>query len=148
MKHIETPKKLLEEYSLAMGIPKKLLIMQCRERKILQLRQLFCYVGVTYYKFTLKQIGDCLGGRDHGTIINARERIKELISIKEHTTIENLKQIIEHLELPEHTGAYALLESKFKQSEKQISELKFEIKDLKIKLKGYLSTHKIPLSLS
>lgn len=65
---------------------------QRRNRHVVNLRQLFCYiVKVRHPKITLEVISEFLGGRDHTTVVHSLKTIQGLIDIKDEETITLLK---------------------------------------------------------
>lgn len=46
-------------------------------------RVLFCHVATQYKIYSLKEIGEAIGGRDHTTVIHSRERAKSWLDIND-----------------------------------------------------------------
>ncbi len=63
--------KLLQIVSHQFGVSVDLLKGHKRQRKIVEPRQIFCYIAYYELGMTYKEIGAFLGGRDHTTIIHA-----------------------------------------------------------------------------
>lgn len=51
------------------------LIGPCRRRALIAARAELVFLGVNHYRRSLPQIGQALGGRDHTTILHARDRV-------------------------------------------------------------------------
>jgi chromosomal replication initiator protein len=47
------------------------LVSRCRERDIVDARKITCKVLKTKFNYSLKSIGDFIGGRDHTTVIHS-----------------------------------------------------------------------------
>ena len=79
------------------NIPSDLLRSKTRKRDIAEPRQIAMYLSTEYSKLTLKAIGLQFGGRDHTTVIHAREKISEKMKVNPNLqdTIEKLKRKIE-----------------------------------------------------
>ncbi len=65
------------------GVPK--ITGQSRLRNIVYARYLVCYLSKTLELDTLRNIGICLGGRDHTTVINAKRKIQGWIDVYPET---------------------------------------------------------------
>ena len=53
------------------------LLSRCRERDIVDARKITCKVLKTKFNYSLKSIGDFIGGRDHTTIRNLLLKFKD-----------------------------------------------------------------------
>lgn len=75
------------EYQLAKSLS--------RMRKNARARFLFCYYLQTYYKefYSLTDIGDFLYGRDHTTIIHARDKFMDLLDANDDVTVRDLENL-------------------------------------------------------
>ena len=68
-----------------------------RSKEIATARQIVMYICRKYLDlYSLKQIGDAVGGKDHTTVISGVEKIKNLISTDSNmrTTIEEIEKKI------------------------------------------------------
>lgn len=52
---------------------------KCRVRRIVEARQVLCYVLKQKTNMTLKEIGGCVGGRDHTTVIHSIATARDLM---------------------------------------------------------------------
>jgi chromosomal replication initiator protein len=56
------------------------LVSRCRERDIVDARKITCKVLKTKFNYSLKSIGDFIGGRDHTTVIHSITEFDSLYS--------------------------------------------------------------------
>lgn len=83
-----------EEY----GFPSDLIRSKTRKKEIAEARQVAMYLCTEFTRLTLKAIGLHFGGRDHATVIHARETVNERIKI-EKGFAELVDQLHRRLEL-------------------------------------------------
>ena len=62
--------------------PKKDILSPCRRSELVICRQMFCYIMYENTNSSLKSIGEFLGGRDHSTVIHAKETAKNLMDVE------------------------------------------------------------------
>lgn len=55
--------------------------IKSRKRKFVYPRQVCMYLLCKYSKLTLETIGDMFGGRDHTTVMHAKDAIQDLIDV-------------------------------------------------------------------
>ncbi len=67
-----------EEY----GFPNDLIRSKTRKKEIAEARQIAMFLCTEFTRLTLKAIGLHFGGRDHATVIHARETVNERIKIE------------------------------------------------------------------
>lgn len=60
-------------------ISKEQIKSKTRKREVVNARRVVAYLGYKYTNWTLAKIGLELGGRDHSTVIHARESLNDLI---------------------------------------------------------------------
>ena len=89
---------VISTYNLTSPIEKRVykhdVLGQRKERYVVNLRQMFCYVvKVRHPKMTLKVIAEFLGGRDHTTVMHSLEIIQGLVDIKDEETLTLLKTL-------------------------------------------------------
>ena len=53
---------------------------QSRKRDVTMARQLFCYFAKDTLNYSLKAIGDIVGGRDHSTVIHSIKTVEDLLA--------------------------------------------------------------------
>lgn len=74
------PERILKAVSEHMGISCDDIRSKKRSQDIATARQLVMYLCREYTVYSLKSVGDAVGGRDHSTVINGVDRIKEKLS--------------------------------------------------------------------
>lgn len=86
-----TPDHVIKVVSDHMGIPYDDIVSSKRSQNIATARQIVMYICRKYMaQYSLKQVGDCVGGRDHSTVLNGVDKIQALIEKD-----SNMKQTIE-----------------------------------------------------
>ncbi len=83
-----------EEY----GIPSDLIRSKTRKKEIAEARQVAMFLCTEFTRLTLKAIGLHFGGRDHATVIHARETVNERIKI-EKVFADSVERLHRKLEL-------------------------------------------------
>ncbi len=74
---------LLSEVCMQSDINRQDLISKSRKREIIYPRHLLAYTMYRTGLFSLKEIGLNLGGRNHATIINAKDMVEDLLSVED-----------------------------------------------------------------
>jgi hypothetical protein len=69
----------------------------CREGQYVSIRHIYSYIAKEYFYFTLKQIGDTLGGRDHSTIYHSINCIKIKLELKDEKYITKISDVLTKL---------------------------------------------------
>lgn len=86
-----TPDHVINVVSDHMGVPYSDIVSSKRSQNIATARQIVMYICRKYMaQYSLKQVGDCVGGRDHSTVLNGVDKIESLIKRD-----PNMKQTIE-----------------------------------------------------
>jgi chromosomal replication initiation ATPase DnaA len=98
MKHIPTPQQLLNEVCEVMQENPLKVAGRNRDKEIVKVRHYYAYIGRTYYKFKLKQLAAPLY-RDHTTIINSLQVVKDWIDSKDEICNNDLEILKTHFEL-------------------------------------------------
>ena len=89
-----TPDYIINIVADHMNVPYSDIISSKRTQNIATARQIAMYLCRKYLsQMSLKQVGNCLGGRDHSTVLNGVEKIEALISKD-----ANMRQTIETIE--------------------------------------------------
>ena len=89
-----TPDLLINVVSDHTNIPYDDIVSSKRSKEIATARQIVMYLCREYLdRYSLKQIGDAVGGKDHSTVINGIDRIKNMIE-----TDSNMRITIEEIE--------------------------------------------------
>jgi len=80
-----------------MDVPCDLIRSKTRKKEIVQARQIAMFFCTEFTSQTLKTIGLQFGGRDHTTVIYAREKIQELMNAQKRfsETMSEMRQLIE-----------------------------------------------------
>lgn len=92
-----TPDFLIRVVSDHTNIPYDDIVSSKRSKEIATARQIVMYLCREYLdRYSLKQIGDAVGGKDHSTVINGIDRIKNLIETDSNMkiTIDEIKKKI------------------------------------------------------
>lgn len=71
--------RIAEVVCEATGIPLDWVRGKSRKRETVLTRHLIAYYACQYSDMTLKEIGQSLGGKDHTTVLHARERVLDLL---------------------------------------------------------------------
>ena len=87
---------MLSEISIHSKIPKSQILGRTRKREVVYARHLLAYCLYKTKNFYLSDIGFRIGGRDHTTIISAKQVAEDLISVKDEY-LYPLYLKIEHL---------------------------------------------------
>ncbi len=79
-----------------MDVPKDLLLSKTRKKNIVDARHIAMYFTTEFTELTLKAIGLHFGGRDHGTVIHARNAVSNIIkeNREKAAIIDQLRQKI------------------------------------------------------
>jgi len=105
-----TPEELLKEFSECFGIHIKALNSKLRSNRITGIKQLYCYVGKTYYNYKVIDMGKPIGNIDHSTVSHSIAKIASYLNINDEATVTNFNAIRDRLEL--RTYAELLQENK------------------------------------
>lgn len=73
--------EILQKVCDASGIMPHDILSKTRKREVVIARQLFCYLTMTYYNFTLVQVGRFLS-RDHSTVIHSVNAYTDYLQMK------------------------------------------------------------------
>ena len=78
------------------NITKNDLIGKKRNKEIVEPRQICMYLMTELLSIPLMTIGQAMGGRDHTTVIHARDKVSELIKTNSRvaTEVSDLKNLI------------------------------------------------------
>ena len=98
MKQITTPEQLLNEVCEVMQEHPLKVAGRNRDKEIVKVRHYYAYIGRIYYKFKLKPLASPLY-RDHTTIINSLQVVKNWIDSKDEICVNDLEILKTHLEL-------------------------------------------------
>lgn len=93
---METPTltEILAEVCNIFETPYEYVIGESRKKELVVVRNIFCYVGCFYTTYSLKQIGEVLGERDHTTIIHNREKVENMFFTKDTKFLEKWEQYV------------------------------------------------------
>jgi uncharacterized phage infection (PIP) family protein YhgE len=149
---ITTAQQLLEEICTVLNANISQVQSKKRTDKLVKVRHLYCYVGKTYYKFSLVNLGASIGGRDHTTVINGCNRIKEQLQTNDEVTVKGMDLLKSRFELSNTTAdSFYQLEkeydslmgdyAKLKISHKKITHELIALKNENQKLLNKLKTH-------
>lgn len=75
--------EIMSDIAGVYGIKNKEFVGFNRKRELTIPRQVFIYVACMYSKNTLVEIGELMGGRDHTTIIHARDTASRHLSTRD-----------------------------------------------------------------
>lgn len=103
MKMINSVEELFEGVCDCFDVNPQDVRMRCRKRDRVMVRHLYCWVGNNYYKrvFSLKTLGMEIGGRDHTTVINGRDRINSLLDTKDEIVVRDVQKLKDYFEIGE-----------------------------------------------
>ncbi len=82
----------IDAFCEKVGVIKEILLSKSRQKDIVSLRQIYCFICREKYNIELKNIGDRIN-RNHATVIHSVNKVKDLISIKDKETIKTLEYI-------------------------------------------------------
>ncbi len=85
-------KDIIKAVSSFYKTDEKLLIEKNRKQEIVKPRQVLMYILREYFNYSLSNIGQKLGGRDHTTVMHACEKIKDELSSNQ-TLFDEISQI-------------------------------------------------------
>jgi chromosomal replication initiator protein len=90
--HFEIIRKVCE----FMNVKESQVLSKSREYKMVMTRFVIidCLLNQQSFKYTLKEIGQMLGGRDHTTIIHSRDALKNWVS-----TDETMRNVLKNAHL-------------------------------------------------
>ncbi len=71
------------------NVPVELLEHKTRKRRIVIARQAIMVLAIRNTKMTLGAIGDDFGGRDHSTVIHARDTVGDMLDTNESIEFNN-----------------------------------------------------------
>jgi chromosomal replication initiator protein len=69
---------IVADISFHTGIPSHEIVSERRYRAVFRARAAAIWVALRVTDYSLARLGRCLGGRDHGSMLNARDRAGEL----------------------------------------------------------------------
>ena len=103
MKTFNTTQELFQGVCNCFDVNPQDVRMRCRKKGVVMVRHLYCWVGHTYYKrlFSLKNLGMEIGGRDHTTVINGRDKINALIDSKDEIVVRDIQKLKDYFEIGE-----------------------------------------------
>jgi chromosomal replication initiator protein len=78
--HNQNPRHILSVCAKNLNIKTGDLIGKSRKKDLIYARHLTAYILLTVGKLPLQQVGEILGGRDHTSIIHARDKIHQALS--------------------------------------------------------------------
>ncbi len=91
-----TPALIMETVCEQYGVKKEAIVSKKRHADIVIPRQVIMYLCRMYTDASLDEIGSLLGGRDHSTVMNGDNRIKELIQVDD-TLVKNIDVIVKKI---------------------------------------------------
>jgi chromosomal replication initiation ATPase DnaA len=98
-----TLEELAIQVSRITQIPLDLMKAKTRKREIVVGRQLFYYIGRKMIaikpNWTLKKIGQTMGGRDHSTVISGCDTIQDLIETKDKNNYHTIKYVLSNFNI-------------------------------------------------
>jgi chromosomal replication initiation ATPase DnaA len=98
-----TLEELAIQVSRITQIPLDLMKAKTRKREIVVGRQLFYYISRKMIaikpNWTLKKIGQTMGGRDHSTVISGCDTIQDLIETKDKNNYHTIKYVLSNFNI-------------------------------------------------
>jgi chromosomal replication initiator protein len=85
-------KDILKAVASFYKIDEKSIIEKNRKQEIVKPRQVLMYILREYFNYSLSNIGDKLGGRDHTTVIHAYDKVKNDL-VSNQILFEEINQI-------------------------------------------------------
>jgi Zn-dependent peptidase ImmA (M78 family) len=76
-----TTEKIFLETCTYYGVFKETIMLKTRKREIVKVRQMAMKLSVELTKDSLATIGECIGGKDHSTVLYAKRTIDGLIDV-------------------------------------------------------------------
>jgi hypothetical protein len=86
-----------EQASILYSMPKQLIKSKSRKMEVRVLRQMIMYICNLNNIGSLREVGEYFGGRDHSTIISAKNKVRDLLDSKDplYTSVYNsLKHLV------------------------------------------------------
>lgn len=93
-----TISELAEVVEHVTGIPVDNLLGDSQKKYIVLARHLMAYYGNRTYGYTLREIGEYLGGRDHSTMTRGLRTLHDLLDSGDNVAVPNFKRIGLYLE--------------------------------------------------
>lgn len=84
--HQNSPRHIISVCAKTLNIKTGDLIGHSRQKSLVQARHLTAYILLTVAKLPLQEVGELLGGRDHTSIIHARDKIHHELSTNQQLT--------------------------------------------------------------
>lgn len=84
------------------GVTWEQLTSKSRKKEIVSARHLYSSYARTHLKLTFKEIGKNIGGRDHTTIINSLNCVRNLMFVRDDMMVRFVKAINEELKTAIH----------------------------------------------
>lgn len=81
----EDPKRIIEICAAYLNISYEAMYSKCRKREIVYARHLTIAMLVKFTTLALRDIGRLFNGRDHTTVIHARQSVQKWITVEEET---------------------------------------------------------------
>ena len=91
-----TSDKIIASICSFYKISKENLLGKSKKKELVQPRQICAFLMCEILNIPLVSIGEALGGRDHTTIIHAREKISNLVKVNDRIAkeVEDLRNIV------------------------------------------------------
>jgi len=72
--------RIINVIELVYDVPYKLMNTKTRKREVVEARQVAMYYLKSLTIMTLREVGELFGGRDHSTVIHARQTVEDLMA--------------------------------------------------------------------
>jgi chromosomal replication initiator protein len=72
--------RIINAVELVYDVPYSLMNTKTRKREIVEARQVAMYYLKSLTIMTLREVGELFGGRDHSTVIHARQTVEDLMT--------------------------------------------------------------------
>lgn len=94
-----TLEDIVEDVAMTNDVPTIHIKGKSRGRKVVIARFIVCYVAYEKSQETLKTIGEYLGGRDHTTIIHARDKVQQHFDTQDALFMAGWNMFLENSQL-------------------------------------------------
>lgn len=86
--------EILEDCCDILGQDLEMVKSPQKHQKLVICRTIFCWAACKYKRYSLNEIGEALGGRDHTTVIYSREKAKSFLSVNDDKFMDQFNNYV------------------------------------------------------